>query len=67
MQLMLEVVHEGVVGMAASDVRHGADGLRVVVCLSRVVVDPVVWYPGWWLPGVWDRRYVLEVPVHVVL
>ena len=46
---------------------HGADGLRVVVRLSRVVVDPVVWYPGWWFPGVRDQRRVLEVCVHVVL
>ena len=52
---MLEEVHEGVVGLAASDVRIGANRLRVVVCLSRVVVDSVVWYPGWWLPGVWDQ------------
>ena len=53
--------------MAASDVRNGANRLRVVVHLSRVVVDPVVWYPGWWFPGVRDWRQVLEVCVHVVL
>ena len=64
---MLEVVHEGVVGFAASEVCHGADGLRVVVCPSRFVVDSIVRYPGWWFPGVWDRRQVLEVRVHVVL
>ena len=64
---MLEVVHEGVVGLAAWDVRHGGDGLRVVVRLSRVVVDLVVLYPGWWFPGMWNRQYVLEVRVHVVL
>ena len=57
----------GFIGLAASDVRHGADGLRVVVCPSCVILDSVVRYPGWWFPGVWDRRYVLEVRVHVVL
>ena len=65
--LILEVVHEGVVRLAASNVHHGADGLQVVVCQSRVVVDPIVRYPGWWSPEVWDRRQVLEVRVHVVL
>ena len=54
--IVLEVVHEGFVGLAASNVRHGADGLRVVVCPSHVVVDSVVRYPGWWFPGVWDWR-----------
>ena len=49
---MLEVVHEGAVGLAASNVSHGADELRVVVCPSRVVVDSVVRYRGWWFPGV---------------
>ena len=48
---MLKVVHEGVVGLAASDVRHGADGLQVVVRPSRVVVDSVVPYGGWWFPN----------------
>ena len=64
---MLEAAQKGVVGMAASDVRHGADGLQVVVLPSRVVVDPVVWYPGPWFPGVLDMWQVLEVRVHVVL
>ena len=64
---MLEAIHKGVVRVAASDVGHGADELRVVVRLSRVVVDPVVGYPGWWFPRVRDRRQVLEVCVHVVL
>ena len=67
MQLMLEAIHKGVVGVAASDVRHGADGLWVVVRLSRVVVDPVVGYSGCWFPRLRDRRQVLEVCVHVVL
>ena len=49
-ELMLEAVHKGVVGVAASEVRHGADGLRLLVHMSCVVVDPVVWYPGRWLP-----------------
>ena len=64
---MLEVVHKGVVGLAASNVRHGADGLWVVVCPPRVVIHSIVRYPGWWFPGVWDWRQVLEVRVHVVL
>ena len=64
---MLEVVHEGVVGLGASNVRHVADGLWVVVCQSRVVIDSIVRYPGWWFPGLWDWRQVLEVGVHVVL
>ena len=56
---MLEAVHKGVVGVAASEVSHGADGLWVVVLPSRVVVDPAVSYPGWWFPGVRDLRQVL--------
>ena len=64
---MVEAVHKSVVGVAASDVCHSADGLRVVVRLSRVVVDPVIWYPGRRLPGLWDWRQVLKVCVHVVL
>ena len=64
---MLEVVHEGVVGLAASNVRRGADGLRVVACPSRAVLDSTVWYPGWWFSGVWDWWQVLKVRVHVVL
>ena len=64
---MLEAIHKGVVGVAASEVCHGADGLWVVVRLSRVVETPVVWYPGWWFPGVRDLRQVVEVCVHVVL
>ena len=64
---MLEVVHQVVVGLAASNVRHGADGLQVVVCPSRVVVDLIVRYPGSWFPGVLDWRQVLEVCVHVVI
>ena len=64
---MLEGVHNPAIGLAASDVRHGADRLQVVVRLSHVVVDPVVWYLGWWSPGLRDRRQVLKVCVHVVL
>ena len=64
---MLEVVQKGVVGLAASNVRHGADGLWVVLWPPRVVMDSIVWYPGWWLLGAWDWRQVLEVHVHVVL
>ena len=64
---MLGVVHKGVVGLAASNVRHGADGLLVVVCPPCVVLDSIVRYPGWWFPGVLDWRQVLEVRVHVVL
>ena len=60
-------MHKGVVGVAAPDVRQGANGLWVVVHLSRLVVDPVVWYQGWWFSGLRDRRQVLEVCVHVVL
>ena len=57
---MLEAVHKGVLGVAASDVRHGADGLWVVEPLSRVVVDPVLWYPGWWFRGVQDPGQVIK-------
>ena len=64
---MLEAIHKGVVGVAASDVRHGADVLRLVVRPSRLVVDPVVGYRGWWFPGVPDWRQKLEVCLHVVL
>ena len=64
---MLEAIHKGVVGVVPSDVRHGADGLWVVVHVSCVVGDPVVWYPGRWFPGWCDRWQVLDVCVHVVL
>ena len=63
---MLEMAQEGVVGLIASNVRHGADGLWVVVCPSRDVMDAIVRHPGWWFPGAWDERQVLEVCVHVV-
>ena len=49
------------------NLNHGADGLWVVVCPPRVVVDSIVRYPGWWFPGSWYWRQVLEVRVHVVL
>ena len=39
----------------------------VVVCPPRVVIDAIVWHPGWWFPGAWDGWQVLEVCVHVVL
>ena len=64
---MLEMFQKGVVSLAASNVRHGADGLWVVLCPPRVVIDSIVWHPGWWCPGAWDWRQVLEVRVHVVL
>ena len=60
---MLEVVHEGFVGLAASDVRHGANALRIVVRLSPVVVNPVLWYPGWWFPGLCWRWFMRVLSV----
>ena len=63
----VEMAQKGVVGLTASNVHNGADGLWVVVCPPRVIMDSIVWHPGWWFPGAWDWRQVLEVCVHVVL
>ena len=63
---VLETAQKGAVGLTASNVPHGADGLWVVVCPPRVVIDAIVWHPGWWFPGAWDGWQVLEVCVHVV-
>ena len=63
---MLETAQKGAVRLTAPNVRHGADGLWVVVCPPRVVIDAIVWHPGWWFPGAWDGWQVLEVCVHVV-
>ena len=64
---VLGKVQNGVVGLAASNVRHGADGLWVVLCPPRVVIDSIIWHPAWWSPGAWDWQQVLDVRVHVVL
>ena len=61
---MLEMAQKGLVGLTASNVRPGADGLWVVVCPPLVGIDAT--HPGWWFPGAWDWRQVLEVCVHVV-
>ena len=63
---MMEMAQKRVVGLTASNVRHGADRLWVVETPPRVVVDAIVWHPGCWFPGAWDWRQVLEVCVHVV-
>ena len=64
---MYETAQRGAVGLTTPNVCHGVDGLWVVVCPSRVVIDAIIWHPVWWFPWVWDWQQVLEVCVHVVL
>ena len=54
---MLGMAQKGVVGLTASNVRHGADGLWVVVCPPRVVIDAIIWHP---VKPVWTPVAIFE-------